>query len=141
MSRRLKMLSRPEQNVAGVAAAGDEVVEAVEAAQHRRLAAAGRADESGDLVFRDGHRNGMERLVLVIEDAVIAHVDEVVVGQRFGRRQGPMAGNVQGGIELGGGKFQVHRASFSGVKMRWAMMLVTVTSATKTSEALQASWI
>jgi hypothetical protein len=91
-----------------VTAAGDEVIESVEAAQHGRLATAGRTDEGCNLVFRQSHRDGMERLVLAIKDTVVAHLDEIVLDQRFRWLQRDIAWDVKRGIKLRGGKFQIH---------------------------------
>ena len=63
----------------------DEVVHAVEIAQQRRLAAAGRADEGGDLPLRDVHRDVEKRLLRSVAEGEVLDLD-VVVLERLGPR-------------------------------------------------------
>ena len=55
--------------------AGDEVVHPVEAAQQGGLAAAGRADEGGDLVALDVHVDVLQRGGLAIAEIHVLHLD------------------------------------------------------------------
>ena len=62
-----------ELDVAGDAAALDEVVHAVQAFQKRGFAAAGRTDERGDLLFRDVDIDIFQRMEAAIVQVHIAH--------------------------------------------------------------------
>ena len=59
-----------EMHVALEAKALHQVVHAVEAAQYRTFAAAGRADETGDLVFLDRHMAVTHRHEIAVENPV-----------------------------------------------------------------------
>ena len=77
-----------DQQLAGHAAAGDEVVEAVDRAEEGALAAAAGADEGDDPILRDGERDFFDRLEVAVEDADGAGLDEGSLrGVRDGERQ------------------------------------------------------
>ena len=58
------------------ARARDQVVHPVQAADERRLAAARRPDQRGDLVLGDLHRDVADRPVLAVVDVHVAHVED-----------------------------------------------------------------
>jgi hypothetical protein len=62
------------------AAAGDQVVQAVDRAEEGALAAAAGADEGDDRVLRNVDGDLLDRLELAVEDADALGVDQVGVG-------------------------------------------------------------
>jgi hypothetical protein len=52
-----------------------QVVHAVEAAQQRRLAAAGRPDERGDALLRDLEADAFERVLLAVVQIELVHLE------------------------------------------------------------------
>ena len=73
---------RLEQDLPLIAVARIQVVHAVEAAQKGALAAAGRADQSGDLTLADRDRDVLERLIVAVPEIEMADVD-LVLRRRF----------------------------------------------------------
>ena len=61
-----------EQHLAFGALARIQLVDAVEHAQQRRFAAAGRADQRGDAVLRDVQINALERERIAVVEADVA---------------------------------------------------------------------
>ncbi len=92
-----------EADVAFDANAVDQVVEPVDAAQQRRLAAARGADEGRDLLFGDVERDVLERLLLAVPERQILDAQDGVLDRRMGRRiDRDRAGNRRGGgLNLG----------------------------------------
>ncbi len=83
-----------EQHVALDAHALDEVVEAVEAADERRLAAARGADEGGDAALRDLQRDVVERLLLAVPERQFAgRRRSGSAKRRLGRQPLPRSGS------------------------------------------------
>src|SRR5690606_36277232 len=78
------------------AAALDGVVHAVEAPEEGRLAAAGRADQGGDLVALDVEVDAEQRLLASVEDADVAPRHGRARG--FGRRRADIGLGYDGGV-------------------------------------------
>src|SRR5215217_4911293 len=81
------------------AGAGDGVVHAVDAAQEGRLAAARRTDEGGDRLAGDVDRDGVERLLVAVEDVDVPDHDLGRVelrGRQAVRRGGADEGRLDG---------------------------------------------
>ena len=68
------------ENLALLADVVDEVVHAVERAQERALAAAGRADDRGDFIFIDGQVHGANRRLPVVRDGDLAGLEHLAAG-------------------------------------------------------------
>ncbi len=76
------------------------------AAQHRRLAAAGRADERGDLVLADLHRHAAHRAERAVEDLDVLEVEhhrrvEDGAERRSGRTGATCGGRLGVDVEVG----------------------------------------
>src|SRR5690606_36647523 len=91
-------------DLAGDAGAGDQVVHAVEAAQHRALDATGRTDHGGDLTVADGHVHAAHRLVVAVEHAEAGDGEDGIEGFDRARHRGITHADVlHGGSYLGHG--------------------------------------
>ena len=71
-----------EQHATLEARARNLLVHPVDAAHHRRLAAAGRADDRRHLTGLEGHAHALDRLVLAVEGAQPLEADRVQLGGR-----------------------------------------------------------
>ena len=62
-----------EEDIAGHMRVAQEIVEAIDGAEQRRLAATARADQRGDFILGNPHRDFMERLLRPVPEAEVVH--------------------------------------------------------------------
>ena len=93
-----------ESDLPGDPGSGDQVVHPVEAAQDRALAAARRADQRRDLSAPDGQGDVPDGLVVAVEDAHVAHLEDRADVRADLAAAGGGLGGHEGGLLACGGR-------------------------------------